>query len=142
MLEVKAHFGEWKEVSKEQAESFYKTFCEGSTAIKCEGKQKYFNKNHIRGGHVLMNGTVETEEEQKERVFQFYKKDLLKVKETSGNEGIRFNVIEYVCNNTLIDPYIMTASITNEGTTILYDDSSISREENKRKERRVKRLLA
>ena len=142
MLEIKAYFGEWKEATKEQAEHFYNTFCECATALKGDEKRKHFNKCHIRGGHVLMNGTVETTEEQKERVFQSYKKDLLKVKETSGNEGIRFNVIEYVCSFPKINPFVMAASIINEGITILFDDSSISKEENRRKERQVKKLLA
>lgn len=142
MLEIKAYFGEWKEVTKEQAEHFYKTFCECSTALVGDEKRKHFNKCHIRGGHILMNGTVETTKEQKERVFQSYKQDLIKVKETSKNIGLRFNVIEYVCSFPKINPFVMAASIAQDGITILYDDSSISREENRRKERQVKKLLA
>ena len=90
-----------------------------------------------------MNGTVETTEEQKERVFQHYKNQLTKeVRNASGNENIRFICIEYICGFTKIDPFVMAASITKEGITIVYDDSSISREENRRKERQVKKLLA
>ena len=142
MLKLQAYFCEWKEATKEQAEHFYKTFCEGANALKGDEKREHFNKYHIRGGHVLINGTVETTEEQKERVFQSYKKDLLKVKETSRNEGIRFNVIEYVCSFPKINHYVMAASIKKEGITILYDDSSISRQENRRKEKQVNKLLA
>lgn len=142
MLEIKAYFGDWKEVTREQAEHFYKIFCEGATALKSEEKPKVFNEKHIRGGHVLLNGTVETTEEQKERVFQYYKQDLIKTKEASKNIGIRFNVIEYLCSFPKINPFVMAASIANDGITILYDDSSISREENKAKERQVKKLLA
>lgn len=142
MLEIKAYFREWKEATKEQAEHFYNTFCECATALKGDEKRKYFNKCYIRGGHVLLDGTVETTEEQKERIFQYYKQDLIKTKELSKNIGLRFNVIEYVCSFPKINPFVMAASITNEGITILFDDSSISREENRRKERQVKKLLA
>lgn len=139
MLKIKAYFGEWKEATREQAEHFYNTFCECATALKGDEKRKHFNKCHIRGGHVLMNGTVETTEEQKERIFQHYKNRLInEVRDTSGNEKIRFNVIEYLCSFPKINPFVMAASITNEGITILFDDSSISREENRRKEREVK----
>lgn len=61
MIEIKTFLGEWKEVTKEQAESFYNHFCRHATAIKQEEKQEYFNKNHIRGGYILLNGTVKTE---------------------------------------------------------------------------------
>lgn len=142
MLEIKAYFEEWKEATKEQAEHFYNTFCECATSLKGDEKRKHFNKCYIRGGHVLLDGTVETTEEQKERIFQYYKQDLIKTKELSKNIGLRFNVIEYVCSFPKINPFIMAASITNEGITILFDDSSISREENRRKERQVKKLLA
>lgn len=59
-LEIKTFLGEWKEVTKEQAESFYNHFYKHSTAIKKEEKQKYFNKNHIRGGYITLNGEVKT----------------------------------------------------------------------------------
>lgn len=142
MLEIKAYFGEWKEATKEQTEHFYNTFCECATALKGDEKRKHFNKCHIRGGHVLLDGTVETTEEQKERIFQYYKQDLIKTKESSKNIGLRFNVIEYVCSFPKINPFVMASSIANEGITILFDDSSISKEENRRKERQVEKLLA
>lgn len=81
MIEIKFLFGDWKEATKEEAEKFYRTFQEGSAAIKTEDKQEYFNKHHIRGGHVLSTGKVETVEEQKERVFNHYKKENNKRKE-------------------------------------------------------------
>ena len=85
----------------------------------------------------------ETEEQKQERIFQHYKNRLInEVRYTSGNEKIRFNVIEYLCSFPKINPFVMGASITNEGITILFDDSSISREENRRKERQVNKLLA
>lgn len=137
MLEIKAYFGEWKEATKEQAEHFYKTFCECATALKGNEKREHFNKCHIRGGHILLDGTVETTEEQKERIFQYYKQDLIKTKEASKNVGLRFNVIEFVCSFPKIDPFVMAASIKKDGVIILFDDSSISLQENKKKERKV-----
>ncbi len=138
MLEIKAFFGEWKEATKEQAENFYKTFCEGSTAIKWQDKQDYFNKHHIRGGHIIANGKAETTEEQKERVFKHYKNRL--EKDTDGK--VSFSVIEYLCNFPKIDSFVMATSIINDGITILYEDSSISKKENEAKRRKVNRLLA
>ena len=143
MLEIKAFFGEWKEATKEQAESFYKTFCEGATAIKWEDRRKYFNEHHIRGGHVMVNGKVETTEEQKERIFNHYKNRLItEVRDGSKSENIRFNVIEYLCSFPKIDPFVMAASIVKDGIIILFDDTSISKKENQAKERKVNRLLA
>ena len=85
----------------------------------------------------------ETEEQKQERIFQHYKNRLInEVRDASGNEKIRFNVIEYLCSFPKINPFVMGANIINEGITILFDDSSISREENRRKERQVKKLLA
>lgn len=49
MLEIKAFLGDWKEVTKEQAEDFYRTFQNSSTTIKADDKHKYFNEHHIRG---------------------------------------------------------------------------------------------
>ncbi len=142
MLEIKAFFGEWKEATKEQAERFYKTFCEGSAAIKWEDKQKYFNEHFIRGGHVMVDGTVETMEEQKERVLQAYKNRLIKdVREASNNKDLRFIVIEYLCGFSKIDPFVMAASIAKDGIKILFDDSSIIKSVNRLKERKVEKLL-
>lgn len=84
----------------------------------------------------------EKEEQKQERIFQHYKNRLIEEVRNSGSEKIRFNVIEYLCSFPKINPFVMAASITNEGITILFDDSSISREENRRKERQVKKLLA
>lgn len=136
MLEIKAYFGDWKEATKEQAENFYKTFCDGSLAIKCEDRYVYFNEHHIRGGHILRNGKAETTEELEERMFASYKKEL----KTLGSR-IRFNCIEYLCGFPGIDPFVMAASLINDGNVVLYDDSSISEKENRAKERKVKKLL-
>lgn len=138
MLEIKTFLKGWEEVTRERAEEFYIVFKEGSTAIKQQDKQQYFNDNHIRGGHVLANGKVETEEEKKERIFGFYKNDLVKL---SKGESVRFNCIEYVCNCPNINPFVMAAQLINEGIKILFDDSSISNKENQRKEKQVYKLV-
>lgn len=143
MLEIKSFFGDWKEATKEQAEAFYKTFQNGSTAIKADDKHKYFNEHHIRGGHVLLSGEVETAEEQKERMFKAYKK-ILATKGRSEehlNNPIRFNCIEYLCSLPGINPYEMAASIIQSGYMVLYDDSSINRLENEKKKKRVNKLI-
>ncbi len=143
MLEIKAYFGDWKEVTKEQAEKFYKIFCDGATAVKLEDRHKYFNEHHIRGGHIILNGKVETIEEQKERIFQHYKNRLTtEVRNASKNENIRFNVVEYLCGFPKIDPFVTTASLVKDGISILYDDTSISKKENEMKKRKVEKLLA
>lgn len=143
MLEIKTFFGDWKEVTREQAEAFYNNFYNGSQAIKMIDKHKYFNKYHIRGGHVLLTGKVETTEEQKERVFNHYKNDLQNIaNRTRDGKELRFNCIEYVCNLPKINPFAMAASLIKDGFTILYNDSSISTAENRRKEKQVKKLLA
>ena len=91
----------------------------------------------------MLNTRIETAEEKKERVFQHYKNRLIKeVRNTSGNENIRFICIEYLCGFPKIDPFVMDASLIKEGITIVFDDSSISRKENRRKEIQVNKLLA
>jgi len=142
MLEIKSFYEEWTPVTREKAEEFYKTFCESSTRIHEIDKPKIFNANHIRGGYAHLDGTIETEEEKKERVFEHYKRDLIRVKEQSTNTGLRFSVIEYVCSYPSIDPYLMAVSIMKEGITILYDDSSISKVENEKKARKVAKIAS
>lgn len=85
----------------------------------------------------MLNGKVETTEEQKERVFKTYKNRLIK----ESNVMTRFNCIEYLCSFPKINPFIMAASIAKDGITILFDDTSISKKENIAKERKVKKLL-
>ena len=132
MLEIKTFSGEWREVTKNQAEKYYKSFCKRAGVLDAK---KYFNDNYIRGGHVFYNGAVETTEEQDERMFQAYKEMLSKDRYT------RFNVIEYLCRFPEIDPFEMAASLLKDGITVLFNDSSISKSENKAKERKVNKLL-
>lgn len=141
MLEIKLYFGDWKEATKEQAESFYKTFCDGATGIKGEDRQKYFNDHYIRGGHIMLNGKVETTEEQKERIFNYYKNKLVIGERNIKKKEVRFISVEYLCSFSKIDPFVMAASIINDGIVVLYDNSSISKKENKAKERKVNKLL-
>lgn len=86
----------------------------------------------------MLNIRIETVEEKQERIFNSYKNRLIE----GSNGNIRFNVIEYLCSFPKINPYVMAASIKKDGITILYDDSSISKEENRRKEKQVNKLLA
>ncbi|MCD7996410.1 MAG: hypothetical protein LUH21_04165 [Clostridiales bacterium] len=138
MIEIKTFLGEWKKVTPEQAEAFYQHFYNGSTAIKTEDKNKYFNENHTRGGHIFYSGKVETSEEQKERMFNSYKNDLSNL---SNDKRVRFITVEYVCSFPKINPYIMAASLVKEGIEILFDDSSINLKENRIKERKVYKLV-
>lgn len=80
----------------------------------------------------------ETPEEKERRIFSIYKN---RIKNELG-ENVRFNCIEYLCKFPKIDPYKMAASLSVEGVKIVYDDSSISREENGKKERKVKKMIA
>lgn len=140
MLEIKSFSGDWKEATKEQAEDFYKIYRKGSVVIEgADEELKYFNAHHIRGGHVLLSGKIETTYEQKERMFYHYKKYI--AKNSININEIRFGVIEYVCSFPQIDPYEMAASLIQSGYTILYDDSAISASENKRKEKHVNKLI-
>ena len=139
MLEIKSFFRDWKEVTKEQVEEFYKTFQNSPTVIKVEDKHKYFNEHHIRGGHALLSGKIETMDEQKERMFYHYKKYI--TKNSININEIRFGVVEYVCSFPQIDPYKMAASLIQSGYTILYDESAISALDNKKKEKHVNKLI-
>lgn len=139
MIEIKAFYGDWKEATEAQTISFYNTFCNGSAAIPEHRKQSEFNKNHIRGAKII-NEKIEFPEQTKERVFNGYK-DRLKSNEASIKNSTRFNVVEYLCHFPEINPYEMAASLVKDGFAILYDDSSISIEENNIKRRKVEKLL-
>lgn len=142
MLEIRNYFGDWKEATKEEVERFYNHFHEHSTNIPYTKKNKYFNENHIRGGHIMLNGKVETTEEQKARIFNHYKNDLLKLADMPNiNRTLRFIGIEYVCNVPKINPFVMGANLLKEGITIVYDDTTISKRENQKKEKKVKAEL-
>lgn len=71
----------------------------------------------------------------KDRMFDFYKKDLLRLHREHGR--LRMITIEYVCRAPKIDPYEMGRSLIGDGCRIVFDDSTISKEENNRKYRRL-----
>ena len=77
----------------------------------------------------------ETQVEKEVRMFNAYKNDLMKY------NPCRFSVIEYLCSFPEIDPYLMAASLIKSGIEIVYDDSSISKAENEKKQRKVERIL-
>lgn len=80
---------------------------------------------------------IETPEEKENRVFNHYKNRL----EKELSRKIRFNCVEYLCYFPKIDPFKMAAAIVQDGHKIVFDDSSISIDENKRKERKLEKLL-
>lgn len=81
----------------------------------------------------------ETNEEKQKRIFEFYKKDLEKL--GKEHERIRMNCIEYLCSFPKINPFTMAAAIALDGYEIVFDDSSISLGENKRKKQKLEKLL-
>lgn len=147
MIQIKAYYGDWKEVTESQAIEFYNTFCNGSTALCQTEKEKSFNSNHIKGATIKMiynNGRfepkIETDEQKNIRMFEHYKQRIMSGDRPTKNTT-RFNVIEYLCSFPKLNPYEMAASITKEGWTISYDDSSIGIRENEIKRRKVEKLL-
>lgn len=80
----------------------------------------------------------ETAEQKEIRMFNIYKKDLEKLGKEHGQ--IRMNCIEYVCSFPKINPFKMAKALQNDGYTILFDDSSISRTENEKKRRKVEKI--
>lgn len=79
--------------------------------------------------------SISEKEENTNRIFNHYKERLIKDCQRSG--GIRFIAIEYLCKFPNIDPYRMAKSLKNDGCLIIFDDSSISKLENKRKYKKV-----
>lgn len=81
----------------------------------------------------------ETAQEKRERIFDFYKRDLIKL--TNNNtKPIRFNCIEYACSFPKINPFKMAKTLKDDGYNILFDDSSISRAENEKKRRKIEKI--
>lgn len=75
------------------------------------------------------------------RIFELYKNRIIEERhETCGN-GIRFNAIQYLCSFPNLDPVEMSASLILDGYQILFDDSSISKEENERNRRIVEQFV-
>lgn len=82
---------------------------------------------------------IETVEEKRERIFNFYKKDLIEL--TNNNaRPIRFNCIEYACRFPKINPFEMAKALKSDGYDLVFDDSSISQKENDRKRKAVEKF--
>lgn len=80
----------------------------------------------------------ETAEQKKIRIFNLYKKDLEKLGKEHGQ--IRMICVEYVCSFPKINPFKMAKALKDSGYNIVYDDSSITREENEKKRRKVEKI--
>lgn len=80
----------------------------------------------------------ETAEQKKIRIFNLYKKDLEKLGKEHGQ--IRMICVEYVCSFPKINPFKMAKALKDSGYNIVYDDSSITREENEKKKRKVEKI--
>lgn len=80
----------------------------------------------------------ETAQEKEKRVFNLYKKDLEELGKEHGQ--IRMICIEYVCRFPKINPYKMARSLKDSGYNVVFDDSSITREENEKKRRKVEKI--
>lgn len=80
----------------------------------------------------------ETAEQKEVRMFNIYKKDLEKLGKENGY--IRMNVIEYVCSFPKINAFKMAKALKDGGYNVVFDDSSISRAENEKKRRKVKKI--
>lgn len=136
---IKVNENDWVSATKKEVEEFYYLFYSTNTSIDVLSKHEYFNKHCIIGGHVMLNGTVETEEEQKIRVFEHSKNKLVKTK--NAYNQVRFIVVEYVCRWHLFNPYLMAADLISNGLNIVYDDTSISKEANMIKKKKVDRII-
>lgn len=83
-------------------------------------------------------GCVYRQEDKSQRIFEYYKHRL--IRECKNPEGIRFNVIQYLCRFPEINPVEMAASLQNSGYVILFDDSSISKRDNAANRAAVNRI--
>ena len=75
--------------------------------------------------------------ESKEKMFLHYKQRLINECAPANSGSIRFNCVEYLCQFPGIDPVEMAAALQYDGHAIMFNDSSISREENRAKQRKV-----
>lgn len=79
--------------------------------------------------------------ENKEKIFLHYKQRLINECAPVNSGAIRFNCIEYLCQFPGIDPVEMATALQHEGHAIMFDDSSIRRDENRAKQRKVNRVF-
>ena len=83
----------------------------------------------------------ETEREQTARIFEHYKHRLIGIASKNTPATLRFAVIEYLCYFPQINPVKMAVSLRREGIQLIFDDSSISKQENAAKEAKVKKAM-
>lgn len=83
----------------------------------------------------------ETEKEQAVRVFEYYKRQLIRTSSGNTPNTLRFAVIEYLCYFPKINPVKMAVSLRREGIQLIFDDSSISKQENAAKEAKVNKAM-
>lgn len=83
----------------------------------------------------------ETEREQTARIFEHYKHRLIGIASENTPATLRFAVIEYLCYFAKIDPVKMAVSLRRKGIQLLFDDSSISKQENAAKEAKVNKAM-
>ena len=72
--------------------------------------------------------------------FKFYKDRLIRERNESCGDNIRFNAIQYLCSFPRLNPVEMAASLMLDGYHILFDDSCISKKENENNKRKVERF--
>lgn len=73
---------------------------------------------------------------EKMAIYSHYKKTLKRLGDKSNNR-VRFLVIEYQCSFAKIEPIDMAVDLMKDGYEIIFDDSSISWDENVKKRKRV-----
>lgn len=78
----------------------------------------------------MWTGCVYREVNEKKRMFNSYKRDILRLANKRDDKAVRFNVVQYLCYWPKIDPVEMAAVIQNLGYQILFDDSSITARDN------------
>lgn len=88
------------------------------------------NKDCKGTNNPVWTGCVYREVDEEKRIFNIYKRDILKLADERGEKAVRFNVVQYLCHWPQIDPVKMAAVIQNLGYQILFDDSSITARDN------------
>ena len=75
-------------------------------------------------------------------MFRYVRLELSRI-EHSGKHILRYIGIESMCNAHGIDPIGMAVILcTEDGCTVVYDDSTISKSENIAKQRAVEKVIA
>lgn len=72
--------------------------------------------------------------QKKQNMFLNLEQRLLNIASRNYNK-LRFCTIEYLCSFSNIDPFLMALSISISEVQIVFDDTSITAKENKRKQK-------